>query len=54
MSPADLAEDLGKTETHIRKELSEGVRNYKMFVRLENGNYANVKKGDDDIQWELN
>ena len=54
MSPADLAEDLGKTETHIRKELSEGVRNYKMFVRLENGNYANVTRGDDDIQWELN
>ena len=54
LSVTDIAEALEKTESHIRKELSEGVRNYKMFVRLENGNYANVTRGDDDIQWELN
>ena len=38
---AQIAELLDKTESHIRKEISEGHRNLDMFTKLPNGNWAN-------------
>ena len=40
LSVTDIAEDLEKTESHIRKELSEG-KDRGLFVKLPNNNWAN-------------
>ena len=41
LSVAQIAELLDKTESHIRKEISEGHRNLDLFTKLHNGNWAN-------------
>ena len=46
MSIADIAEELGKTESHIRKEISEGRSRYAKFTKLPNGNWANLVRED--------
>jgi len=57
VTATDLAETLEKSETHIRKELSEGTRRGK-FIRLEDGShrYANRvwKSEEEEAQsWRL-
>ena len=55
MSVSDIAEFLEKSDGHIRKELSEAVRDQGLFVKLPNGNYANrapiTEEGN--LPWKL-
>lgn len=53
-TPKEIAEELDKTESHIRKELSEGSgRNGKpaRFTSLGDGLYGNAYRGEDN--WSL-
>jgi len=50
MSVIQIAEELGKTETHVRKELSIG-KNKGKFIVLGNGNYAN-RAWEQDLEEE--
>ena len=54
MSVIQIAEELGKTETHVRKELSVG-KNKGKFVVLGNGNYANRawEQELEEEKWEI-
>ena len=55
LSVSQIAEELEKTETHMRKELSKG-KNTGKFVVLGNGNYANRAWEDElagEESWKL-
>jgi hypothetical protein len=51
LSVTDIAEALEKTESHIRKELSEGKQRGR-FVVLEGGKYAN-RAWEEEEAWKL-
>tara|TARA_R110000765_G_scaffold123159_1_gene219980 strand:- start:67 stop:453 length:387 start_codon:yes stop_codon:yes gene_type:complete len=52
LSVTDVAEELEKTESHIRKELSEG-KDKSMFVKLPNGNWANRSHNEEEPSWDI-
>ena len=52
LSVAQLVEEIQKTESHIRKELSNGKAQNR-FVVLGNGNYANRSWEEDEIWQKL-
>ena len=53
-SIAEIAEELDKTESHVRKEISEGSRTLH-FVKLHNGNWANraLQVEEGDVPWKI-
>jgi hypothetical protein len=55
MSITEIADELDKTETHIRNVISKSIATYGTFIKLDNGNYANraLQVEEGDIPWRV-